>query len=136
MLDTAIHPLVLFDGVCNLCNASVDFLVRRDPHARLRFASLQSHLARRLLSFHGLDPDALSSIVLIDGNRAYTRSTAALRIAHRLPSLAPLAYLGAVLPPGLRDLVYDTVAAHRYRWFGKRNTCRLPTPEERSRFLD
>jgi predicted DCC family thiol-disulfide oxidoreductase YuxK len=130
------HPIVLFDGVCNLCNASVDFLIRHDPHARLRFASLQSDLARRLLPAHGLDPGVLSSIVLLDGGRAYTRSAAALRIARRLRLLSPLAYLGAVLPPPLRDGLYDAIAIHRYRWFGKRDTCRLPTPEERSRFLD
>jgi predicted DCC family thiol-disulfide oxidoreductase YuxK len=136
MAQAAEHPLILFDGVCNLCNASVDLLIRHDPAAHFRFASLQSPLARRRLSSHGLDPDALSSIVLVEGNRAFTRSAAALRIARRLPLLRPLAYIGAVLPAPLGDWLYDAIASHRYRWFGKRDTCRIPTAEERSRFLE
>jgi predicted DCC family thiol-disulfide oxidoreductase YuxK len=134
-VDPAEHPIVLFDGVCNLCNGVVRFVIDRDPRARFRFASLQSELGRGLLRHHGLDPEALDAVMLVDGEGAHVRSTAALRIARGLrapwPWLAPL----ALVPRVLRDAVYDFVARHRYRWFGKRDACALPTPEQRARFL-
>ena len=135
-LDTSAHPVVLFDGVCNLCNATVNFLIDRDPDGVFRFGALQSEAARPLLHRHGLSATELSSVVLIEDGHVYTRSTAALRIARRLPGLWPLLQVFYAVPTPLRDLVYDVIARNRYRWFGKRDACRVPTPDLRARFLD
>ena len=129
------HAVVLFDGVCTLCNHSVDYVVRHDPARRFKLASLQSDVGQALLARYGLADDPPDSIVLIDGGRAYLRSTAALRIAAGLDGALPLLQALLAIPPALRDAVYRYVAQNRYRWFGKRETCRLPTPEERARFL-
>jgi predicted DCC family thiol-disulfide oxidoreductase YuxK len=129
--------VVLFDGVCNFCSASVRFIVRRDPAARFRFASIQSEAGAELMRAHGLAlPDGdPASIVLIEDGRAYERSTAALRIARRLRFPWKLCWAFVVVPRLLRDAVYDFVARHRYRWFGKKDVCMVPTPELRARFL-
>lgn len=138
---TAGEPaLILFDGVCNLCNGAVLFVLDRDPRARFRFAALQGDEAARRLAGHG--PDAarigasLSSIVLLEDGVLHTRSTAALRIARRLRAPWPLLYAAIAIPAPLRDLVYDWVARNRYRWFGREEACRLPTPALRARFID
>src|SRR5262249_11131123 len=123
---TTTDSIILFDGVCNLCNSSVDFIIRRDRRARFRFASLQSAPARLLLREFGLDDSDPKSIVLIENGRAYCRSTAALRIARRLCGPWPLFYVLIVIPPALRDWIYDLMARNRYRWFGRRETCRVP----------
>lgn len=128
--------ILLFDGVCNLCNASVNFIIDRDPQAYFRFAPLQSETGRRLLEKHGLPTGSMDTVVLVEDDRAYVRSTAALRIARHLVFPWPLLALGLILPAFLRDLVYKLIANNRYRWFGKSDTCRLPTPALRSRFLD
>src|ERR1017187_4059456 len=125
-------PVVLFDGVCNLCNGAVRFILARDPAARFRFASLQSDAARRLLG----DSAPSETIVLLEAGKTCTKSTAALRIARGLRLPWPLLYAFIAVPRPLRDLVYDWVARHRYRWFGKRDTCMLPTPELRERFME
>lgn len=140
------NPVVLFDGVCNLCNGSVDFVLKWERVPRLRFASLQSDEARRLLaersvSGASLDPgggtsDAPRSIILIDGEGVHTQSTAALRIARELRAPWSALHLLHVIPRPLRDLVYRWVARNRYTWFGRRESCRVPTPELRHRFLD
>lgn len=127
------RAVILFDGVCNLCNAWVDFVVRHDEEGRFRFAPLQSDVARDLLK--GAPADLPDSIVLVEGHSVWTRSTAALRVARALGLPWSLAWAFIVVPPALRDAVYDWVARNRYRWFGKRETCRVPTPEERARFL-
>lgn len=127
--------LVLFDGVCNLCQGSVQFILLRDPKGRFRFASLQSEEGRRRLTEHGLPPESLSSLVLIENGKAYRRSTAALRIARHLSGAWPLAAVFLIVPRPLRDLAYDFVARNRYRWFGKTESCMLPRPEWRERFL-
>ena len=134
------HAVVLFDGVCNLCNGSVLFVIDRDPSGYFRFAPLQSDEARRLLAAHaGAGQDVaggdLSSVVLIEGGRLYTRSTAALRVARRLTGAWPLLYAFAAVPWVARDAVYDWVARNRYRWFGREDACRVPTPDLRARFL-
>lgn len=129
------HPVVLFDGVCNLCNGSVQFILKRDPQARFRFASLQSEAGRSLLVEHGLDPDALSSVVVIEDGRVWQESSAALRIARHLPGAWKLLRVFIVIPRPLRDAVYRLIARNRYRWFGKSETCWLPTPELKGRFL-
>ena len=132
------HPVVLFDGVCNLCNGAVNFLVDRDPRAKLRFASLQSSAGRALLEGlgHALADGDPESIVLVDGGLVYERSTAALRIARHLSGPWSLLAVLFVVPAFLRDLVYRWVASNRYRWFGKSDVCRVPTPELRARFIE
>jgi predicted DCC family thiol-disulfide oxidoreductase YuxK len=133
--EDAPHPIVLFDGVCNLCNGSVQFILKRDPQARFRFASLQSEAGGSLMRHHGLDPEALSSVVVIDDGRVWRESSAALRIARHLPGGWKLLRILTVIPRPLRDGVYRLIARNRYRWFGKTETCWLPTPELRGRFL-
>jgi len=128
--------MVLFDGVCNLCSASVQFIIARDPAGRFRFATLQSETAKRLLRDAGLSEPHPDSLVLIEGDRIDTHSTAALRIARGLRAPWPLAYALVVVPRPIRDRIYDFVARRRYGWFGKRAACMVPTPELRSRFLD
>jgi predicted DCC family thiol-disulfide oxidoreductase YuxK len=129
-------PVILFDGVCNLCNGFVQFVIAHDPAARFQFAALQSDSARRLLArLDGLGgiPD---SVVLVESGRVYTRSSAALRIARGLPFPWSLARALIVVPRPLRDWVYDRVARHRYRWFGRKNVCMMPAPDVRARFLE
>jgi predicted DCC family thiol-disulfide oxidoreductase YuxK len=129
-------PLVLFDGVCNLCNSVVQFVIARDPRGRFQFGALQSAAARRVIEEHGA-PDALpDAIVLVEDGRLYTRSTAALRIARRLTFPWPLAAVFLAVPRPLRDRAYALVASRRYRWFGRRETCMVPTPELRARFIE
>jgi predicted DCC family thiol-disulfide oxidoreductase YuxK len=131
-------PLLLFDGVCNLCNGFVTFVIDRDPAAVFRFASLQSEAGRAALRAHGRtvpsgDPE---TILLIEDGRVYERSTAALRVARRLRGSCKLLYALRIVPRALRDAVYGWVARHRYGWFGRRDSCRVPTPALRARFLD
>ena len=128
-------PIVLFDGVCNLCNGSVQFLLKRDPEGRFRFASLQSDAGRSLLAEHGLAVDSLSSVVLIEDGRVWQESSAALRIARHLPGAWKLLRVFAIVPRPLRDAVYRWIARNRYRWFGRTETCWLPSPELKERFL-
>ncbi|MBL8848059.1 MAG: DUF393 domain-containing protein [Planctomycetaceae bacterium] len=128
-------PIVFFDGVCGLCNSSVDFVLRHDPQGRLRFAPLQGETAARLLPAD--DRANLGSLVLWEDGRAYRRSTAVVRILTKLGGI--WAVLGAalwVIPSPLRNAGYRVVAKLRYRLFGKKETCRLPSPEERGRILD
>ena len=129
------HPIVLFDGACNLCNAAVSFILKHDGRQRFRFASLQSPVAADLLRQHGL-PDTLDTVVMIDGDHAYTHSTAVLRIATELDSPWPLFGLAALVPRQLRDDAYAFVSRHRAQWFGRRAECRVPTDSERAQFLD
>jgi predicted DCC family thiol-disulfide oxidoreductase YuxK len=129
------HPIVLFDGVCNLCNGAIDFIIQRDPQRRFRFASLQSRVGRELLTRHGMDPEEMSSLVLVEDGKVYLRSAGALRIAGQLRFPWNLGYVFIAVPTPLRDVVYRWIARNRYRWFGKRDVCRLPTPEERATFL-
>lgn len=130
-------PVVLFDGVCNLCQWSVRFIVRRDRRGVFRFAALQSPAGRALLAGHRLaDAQAPDSVVLLEGGRASTGSTAALRIARRLDGAWPLLYALVAVPRPLRDALYRFVARNRYRWFGRQAACMPPTPELRARFLD
>ncbi|MEZ3162937.1 thiol-disulfide oxidoreductase DCC family protein [Halorubrum sp. RMP-47] len=128
--------VVLFDGVCNLCNGFVQFVLPRDPEGKYRFASLQSDVGRALLAEHDLPTDELESIVLIEGGEAYVKSAAVLRIAAGLGwpygLLSPFRYV----PAAVRDGVYDVVADHRYQWFGKKDRCMMPSGDVESRFLE
>jgi predicted DCC family thiol-disulfide oxidoreductase YuxK len=129
-------PIVLFDGVCNVCNRLTRFVIAHDPPpARLRFAALQSEAGRRLLREHSLGKDDLDTFVLIENGRAQVRSSAALRLLTLLgPPWSLLAAL-RIIPRPLRDRAYDWFARNRYKWWGKRDECMLPTPEIKSRFL-
>jgi predicted DCC family thiol-disulfide oxidoreductase YuxK len=129
------HPVVLFDGVCNLCTGTVQFLIRRDPEGQFRFAPLQSEVARDLLEEHGLEGHDLDSIVLIENGEVYVKSNAAIRIGVLLGGVYRLLGPTKYLPRLLRDAVYDLVADYRYRVFGKKDRCMIPTPENRERFL-
>ena len=128
--------LILFDGLCNLCSGSVQFVVGRDPAGRFQFAPLQSVSAQRVLQEHGVADVLPDSIVLVEDGRVFTRSTAALRIARRLPFPWPLVSALIAVPRPLRDMVYALGARYRYRWFGKLDCCMMPTAALRSRFLD
>jgi predicted DCC family thiol-disulfide oxidoreductase YuxK len=127
---------ILFDGVCNLCNGFVQFVIARDPAARFRFATLQSRAAATLLRDAGVAAPLPDSMVLVEDGRVHTRSTAALRVARGLRAPWPLAFLLIAVPRVVRDAVYDFIAARRYRWFGRRETCMMPTPDLQRRFLD
>jgi len=129
------HALVLFDGVCNLCNSAVNFIIDRDPEGYFRFAPLQSEVAQSYLTEAGQHQD-LSTIVLVEEGDTYVRSTAALRIARKLTGPWPLLAVALAVPRPLRDFVYDWIADRRYDWFGKRAQCRVPTPALNRRFLD
>ena len=128
-------PIILFDGVCNFCNSSVDFVIARDPKGIFRLGALQSEEAKPYLEKYEIDPDDLSSMALIEDGKLYRRSTAALSIARRLKQPWPLLYVFIVIPPFVRDFVYNWIAKNRYKWFGKMESCRMPTDELRERFL-
>jgi predicted DCC family thiol-disulfide oxidoreductase YuxK len=129
------EAIVLFDGICNLCNGSVRFIAANDPAERFRFASLQSPQAAAALAPFGRDAASFESVVLIDGGRLYERSDAALRIAAELRPPFGIARAFLALPPAVRDAAYAWIANNRYRVFGRRESCALPTPELASRFL-
>ncbi|MFD2572588.1 thiol-disulfide oxidoreductase DCC family protein [Spirosoma soli] len=129
------QPLVLFDGVCNLCNSAVTFIIERDPKAQFRFASLQSDVGQDMLQRLGRSTNQFDSFVLWENGRFYERSTAALRIARQLSGVWPLLYGFIIVPKPIRDGVYRFVARNRYRWFGKRDACMMPTPALKARFI-
>lgn len=126
---------ILFDGVCNLCNAAVQFVLRNDTKKIFRFASLQSEFGQSILVKYNLNTTTLSSLVLLDGDRVYTKSTGALRIARKLRFPFNLLYSFIIVPPFIRNAVYNYVAKNRYKWFGKEETCWVPTPELTERFM-
>ena len=129
------HPIILFDGICNLCNGAVQFVIKHDPEAMFHFASLQSEAGQTLLQQYNLPKNNFSSFVLIDDDKAYTKSTAALKVAKRLNGGVKLLYGFIIVPPFIRNAVYNTIAKNRYKWFGKKNECMIPTPALQSRFL-
>lgn len=129
------HPVILFDGVCNLCNGAVQFVIRHDRSNTFRFASLQSEIARQMLIAAGLPSDKLDSIVIIQNGRAYRESDAIVRIAKGLSGgWKALSWFG-VIPKVLRDPMYRLIARNRYRMFGKQDACMIPTPELKAKFL-
>ena len=129
-------PVILFDGVCNLCTGSVRFVIERDSRKQFRFASLQSPVAEKLLGPQRNEADRFESVVLVVGERIYRKSSAALLIARRLDGLWPLLSVLLAIPRPLRDAVYDWIGRRRYRMFGKRAACWKPQPELADRFLD
>ena len=128
--------LILFDGVCNLCNGLVQFIIRRDAKGKFKFASLQSEVGRSLLKQFNIDPDLLHSIVVIDNGVAFQRSDAVLRIANYLGGRWKILTAFKILPKFFRDGCYNVVAANRYRIFGKQDSCMIPTPELKDRFVE
>jgi predicted DCC family thiol-disulfide oxidoreductase YuxK len=133
---TPSHPLILFDGVCNLCNGFVQFVIARDPGGTFQFGALQSAAARRVLELHDAPDPLPDAFALVEDGALIWRSTAVLRIVRHLTFPWPLAYVLIAVPRPLRDGIYALVARHRYRWFGRRDQCPVPTHELRSRFLD
>jgi len=129
------HGVILFDGVCNFCNSYVNYVIDHDSADYFRFASLQSAAGARLAEENGIDVSELSSVVLIADGRAYLRSGAVLRICKRLRGPMKLLWPFIIVPGPIRDWGYRFVAKRRYRWFGKRDACRLPTEADRVRFL-
>lgn len=129
--------IILFDGVCNLCNNSVNFIIDRDKKDIFRFASLQSSIGKKLTSDRGIDTQLMDSIILIEpGVAYYQKSTAALMIAKDLAGAYSFLHYFSVLPVSFRDGVYGLIAKNRYRWFGKEESCRIPTPGLKAKFLN
>lgn len=129
--------IILFDGVCNLCNGAVTFIIKHDKTDTFRFASLQSEIGKKLVAERGMDPEELDSIILIDpGVAYYQKSTAALEISRELSGGYSLLKNFLFIPEGLRDGIYNFVASNRYKWYGKKESCMIPTPELKSKFLD
>jgi len=128
-------PVLLFDGVCNLCNASVQWVLKRDRKGIFRFAALQSEAGRALLRQSGLSSENFDTVVLVDGDRVFTRSDAALEIVRRIGGPWSLLGIFRIVPRPLRNAVYDWVARYRYRWFGKTQSCMIPQPEWAKRFI-
>lgn len=126
--------IVLFDGVCNFCNGAVNFIIRHDAEREFKFAPLESGIGSEMRAKFGIGDD-VDSIVLIEGDRAYLHSSAALRIAKKLGGVYSLAYIFVVVPEGIRDWFYKLFAGYRYRLFGRKDVCMMPTPDVRERFL-
>ncbi|MBR9853956.1 MAG: thiol-disulfide oxidoreductase DCC family protein [Algicola sp.] len=129
--------IILFDGVCNLCNNSVQFVIQRDKKDVFRYASLQSEIGQQLLSQRHIDTKTVDSIILIEpGVAYYTKSDAALEIAQNLGGLWKLSAVFTWIPTAIRNRIYDFIAKNRYKWFGKQESCMIPTPELKAKFLD
>jgi len=129
--------IILFDGICNLCNGSVIFILKREQNPIFKFASIQSEVGAELLNWCGLPSDYSQAVILIDHGKIYLGSTAALKIGQMLKfPWSFLAYRGFIIPKFIRDWVYNQIAIHRYQWFGKRDMCIIPTENLKSRFYD
>lgn len=127
--------IILFDGVCNFCNGSVNFIIERDEEKYFKFAPLQSEIGQKLLKENGIDSTVTDSVVLIEDGKAYVRTTAALRIARKLRGAWRFFYGFIIVPAFVRDVFYKLFARNRYKMFGKQEACMMPTPEIRERFL-
>lgn len=129
--------IILFDGVCNLCDSSVQYVIKHDKKDRFRFVPLESELGQKILKYIGINPIHTDSIVLYEpGISYYYKSSAALEIAKGLSGIFTLAAVFKILPTGIRDAVYDYVAKNRYNWYGKKEACMIPTPELKAKFLE
>jgi predicted DCC family thiol-disulfide oxidoreductase YuxK len=129
------NNIILFDGLCNFCDNSVQFIIKRDPKGHYKFASLQSETGKRYIKKFGLKDD-LSSIVLIEDDKYFVKSTAVLRICRKLSGLWKVLTVFRVIPVPVRDYFYRILASNRYKWFGRKESCIIPSPEIRTRFLD
>lgn len=129
------NDVILFDGVCNLCNGAITFIIKRDKKNHYRFAALESDIGKMYLKKHNIDPLKIDSIILIRGERAFIKASAALRIAQKMSGLWPLLYVFIIIPRFISNGVYDYIARNRYQWFGKEESCMIPTPALREKFL-
>ncbi|MFT5237950.1 MAG: putative DCC family thiol-disulfide oxidoreductase YuxK [Flavobacteriaceae bacterium] len=129
------HKIILFDGVCNLCNDSVKVVIKHDKKDIFRFSAIQSAVGVQMASEYGIDISKTDSILLIDKDKIYAKSTAALKIARHLSSGYPLLYGFMIVPNFIRNWVYDIIAKNRYKWFGRKDSCMIPTPELKNKFL-
>ena len=127
--------IILFDGVCNFCNFWVNFIIDRDKKDLFRFAALQSEKGQELLERFQMDSNSLDTFVLIEDKKVYTKSTAALKISRKLKGIWRSFYFLIFIPKPIRDFIYTLIAKNRYKFFGKRSTCRIPTAEEKEKFL-
>lgn len=129
------HKTILFDGVCNLCNGAVTFVIKHDKKNVFQFAALQSAVGIAMAAKHGVDTSKTDSILLIDQDKIYAKSTAALKIARHLSGGYPLLYGFMIVPNFIRNWVYNTIAKNRYKWFGRTDSCMVPAPELKDKFL-
>jgi len=136
MVNLKNKSIILFDGVCNLCNGSVQFIIKRDKKQNFLFTSLQSDAGQELLLHFNLKNSDFDSIILIKNNKVYQKSTAILHISRHLPGLWKLNYGFIIIPKFIRDFFYTIIANNRYKWFGKKDSCMIPTTELQKRFLD
>ncbi len=130
------QSLILFDGICNFCSYWVQFVMKRDPGKRFRFATLQSAVGQRTFNEIGLPREELKTMILVDGSKRYFKSTAALHIVKKIGGLWAILFIFIIVPAPIRDLLYNVVAKNRYRWFGKREACFVPAPDMKERFLE
>jgi predicted DCC family thiol-disulfide oxidoreductase YuxK len=130
------NPIILFDGVCNLCSGIVMFTIKRDRQGIFKFTPLQSDVGQSLLKQFNLPMDSYQSFILVEGDRYYQKSTAALRVVRRMNGLCSILYVFIVLPRPIRDFIYDLIVKNRYKWFGKKEKCLIPAPGIKSRFLE
>ena len=129
--------IILFDGICNLCNSAVQYIIKRDKNDEFRFATLQGEIGQQLINERTIDTSKLDSIILIEpGIAYYSKSTAALKISQSFGGFWKMAYVLKLIPRQLRDIVYDWVARNRYGWYGKKEKCMVPTPELKAKFLE
>ncbi|MEX1383530.1 thiol-disulfide oxidoreductase DCC family protein [Lutibacter sp.] len=136
MNDLKNKSIILFDGICNLCNTSVIFIIKHDKKAHFKFASLQSDAAKELLLQYNVKKIKIDSIILIENGTFYEKSTAALRISKKLNGGFKLLYIFILIPTFIRDWVYNYIAKNRYKWFGKKDNCMIPSEKLKSRFLE
>ncbi|MBC6400026.1 MAG: thiol-disulfide oxidoreductase DCC family protein [Ekhidna sp.] len=134
--DPIEKPIIFFDGVCNLCNASVQFIIKRDKQGKFLFSSLQSTEAQRSLPSELVEFNNYQSLVLKKGEDIKTKSSAALTISRHLSGLWPALYFFMIIPKFLRDFIYDIIASNRYKWFGRKDECMIPSPEFKTRFIN
>ena len=127
--------IVLFDGVCNFCNASVNFVIEHDKAGYFKFAPLQSEIGEEMIEKHGINSADTDSVIVVENDRAYTHSSGALRIAKQLDGIWSWAYAFIIVPQPVRDLAYKVFAKYRYKLFGRQEACMMPTPDIRARFL-
>jgi predicted DCC family thiol-disulfide oxidoreductase YuxK len=130
------HPVILFDGFCNLCSGLVQFVIKRDKRSVFQFASLQSSIGQTILKNYRLPLSDFNTFVLLQNEKIYTKSTAALMVAKHLAAPWPVLYLFIIIPAFIRNSLYNIVARNRYKWFGKKENCFLPSPDWKVRFLD
>ena len=128
------HPILLFDGTCNYCNRWVNFIIRNDKKSKFRFAALQSDAGKKLLSEYKISPKE-DTAILIENGKAYTKSSAGLIIMKRLGGIYYVLYIFILIPPFIRNLFYDIISRNRYKWWGKREECMIPSDDIKGRFL-